>query len=290
MTGILQDLLNGLTLGFVYAGFALGLSLVLGILGIVNVAHSALLVLAALVYFELVNELGMDVLLAIIPTLLLFLLLGMALQRTFVRRLEREPDTTALLVFFGVLVVVESVAVLVWTTDTRNVRVDYLGHTLRFGGLNLPLPRLVAAVMTFLLFAAVYLFLTRTLTGAAIRGLAQNRDVIEMVGVPVRRLTMVVFGWGVALAAFGGVVLGLTVPFSPQEHMRWLAWAFLIVIIGGLGNVANTLLAGLGLGLVESFAGSILSFQYTYLVIYLLLAVALLARREGLRGSATRTL
>src|SRR5690606_26493764 len=190
----------------------------------------------------------------------------------------------------GVMVVIESVAVLVWTTDTRNVRLDYLGQTLRFLGLNLPLSRAVAALMTLVLFAAVYLFLTRTLTGAAIRGLAQNRDVVEMVGVPVRRLAMVVFGAGVALAAFGGVVLALSVPFSPQEHVRWLAWAFLIVIIGGLGNVANTLVAGLAVGLVESFTGSYLSFQYTYLVIYLLLAIALLARREGLRGTAARTL
>lgn len=290
MTGFLQDLLNGLTLGFVYGGFALGLSLVLGILGIVNVSHSALLVLAALGYFELVNVLGLDILLAILPILALFFLLGMGMQRTLVRRVEREPDTTALLVFFGVMVVIESVAVLVWTTDTRNVRLDYLGQTLRFLGLNLPLSRAVAALMTLVLFAAVYLFLTRTLTGAAIRGLAQNRDVVEMVGVPVRRLAMVVFGAGVALAAFGGVVLALSVPFSPQEHVRWLAWAFLIVIIGGLGNVANTLVAGLAVGLVESFTGSYLSFQYTYLVIYLLLAIALLARREGLRGTAARTL
>ncbi|HEY8450872.1 MAG: branched-chain amino acid ABC transporter permease [Micromonosporaceae bacterium] len=290
MTGFLQDVLNGLTLGLVYAAFALGLSLVLGILGIINVAHSALLVLAALVYYELVNGAGVDLLLAAVPTLVLFFLLGMGMQRTLVRRVEREPDTTALLVFFGAMVAIESVAIMVWTTDTRNVRLGYLDHTLRLAGLNLPVARLVAGVTTLVLFAAVHLFLTRTLTGAAIRGLAQNRDVVEMLGVPVRRLAMVVFGGGAALAAYGGVVLGLTLPFSPQEHVRWLAWAFLVVIVGGLGNVASTLLAGLAVGLVESFTGSYLAFQYTYLVIYLLLAVALLLRREGLRGTATRTL
>lgn len=290
MTGFLQDVLNGLTLGLAYAAFALGLSLVLGILGIVNVAHSALLILAALVYYELVNGAGIDLLLAAVPTLALFFLLGMGMQRTLVRRVEREADTTALLVFFGAMVAIESVAIMVWTTDTRNVRLGYLDDTLRLAGLNLPVARLVAGVMTLVLFAAVHLFLTRTLTGAAIRGLAQNRDVVEMVGVPVRRIAMVVFGGGAALAAYGGVVLGLTLPFSPQEHVRWLAWAFLVVIIGGLGNVANTLVAGLAVGLVESFTGSYLAFQYTYLVIYLLLAVALLLRREGLRGTVTRTL
>jgi branched-chain amino acid transport system permease protein len=290
MTELAQNLVNGLLLGCVYAGLALGLSLLLGILGIVNVAHSAMLIGGALVYWELVNALGLDLLLAIVPVLALFFLLGLGLQRTFARRLEREADTTVLLVFFGLMVVIESLAVMVWTTDTRNLALGYLDATPRLGGVNLPAGRLVAAALTLLLFGATYLFLTRTLAGAAIRGMAQNRDVAEMAGIPVRRLSLLVFAAGVALAAFGGVVLGLTVPFSPQEHVRWLAWSFLIVIIGGLGNVASTLLAGIALGLVESLAGSFLSFQYTYLVIYLLLAVALLARREGLRGTPARSL
>lgn len=290
MTQLAQNIVNGLALGCVYAGFALGLSLLLGILGIVNVAHSAMLMLAALVYWELVNALGVDLLIAIVPVLVLFFLLGLGLQRTFARRMEREAESTVLLVFFGVMVVIESLAVMLWTTDTRNVALGYLDGTLRLGGINLPASRLVAAVLTLVLFGATYVFLTRTLVGAAIRGLAQNRDVAAMAGIPVRRLSLLVFAGGVALAAFGGVVLGMTLPFSPQEHVRWLAWSFLIVIVGGLGNVASTLLAGIALGLVEVLVGSFLSFQYTYLIIYLLLAVALLARREGLRGTPARTL
>jgi branched-chain amino acid transport system permease protein len=290
VTQLAQNIVNGLALGSVYAGFALGLSLLLGILGIVNVAHSAMLMLAALVYWELVNALGIDLLIAILPVLALFFVLGLGLQRAFAQRLEREAESTVLLVFFGVMVVIESLAVMLWTTDTRNVALGYLDGTLRLGGISLPVSRLVAAVLTLVLFGATYLFLTRTLLGAAIRGMAQNRDVAAMAGIPVRRLSLLVFAGGVALAAFGGVVLGMTLPFSPQEHVRWLAWSFLIVIVGGLGNVASTLLAGIALGLVEVLVGSFLSFQYTYLVIYLLLAVALLARREGLRGTPARTL
>ncbi|HZD38247.1 MAG TPA: branched-chain amino acid ABC transporter permease [Actinomycetes bacterium] len=290
MTQVAQNIVNGLALGCVYAGFALGLSLLLGILGIVNVAHSAMLMLAALVYWELVNALGLDLLVAILPVLVLFFLLGLGLQRSFTRRLEREAESTVLLVFFGVMVVIESLAVMLWTTDTRNVALGYLDGTLRLGGISLPASRLVAAVLTLVLFGATYLFLTRTLVGAAIRGLAQNRDVAAMAGIPVGRLSLLVFAGGVALAAFGGVVLGMTLPFSPQEHVRWLAWSFLIVIVGGLGNVASTLLAGIALGLIEVLVGSFLSFQYTYLIIYLLLAIALLARREGLRGTPARTL
>lgn len=290
MTEFLQNLLNGVVLGCAYAGFALGLSLVLGILGIVNVAHSALLILAALGYWEAVNAWRLDPFLALVPVLVVFLLLGFGVHGTLGRRLEREADSTVLLVYFGLMVVVESVAVLVWTTDTRTVRLGYLDGTVRLGDLSAPVSRLVAAGLTVVLFAAVHLVLTRTLLGAAVRGMAQNSDVAQMVGIPVRLLTTLVFAVGTALAAFGGVVLGLTAPFSPQEHVRWLAWAFLVVIVGGVGSVANTLLAALALGLVETFAGTLLSFQYTYLVIYLLLALGLLVRREGLRGRTARTL
>jgi branched-chain amino acid transport system permease protein len=285
-----QTLANGLLLGCIYAAFALGLSLVLGILGLVNVAHSAIMILAALVYWELVNGAGFDPLLAIPIVVAAFFLAGTLLETTIVRRVAREADTTALLVFFGTMVAAESVAVLVWTTDTRNIRAAYLDTTWRLGGIGIPVTRVVAAALTLALLAGLHLFLTRTLTGAAIRGMAQNRDVAAMVGIRVQRLGLWVFAAGTALAAFGGAVLALVLPFSPQEHVRWLAWAFLIVIVGGLGSVRNTLLASLLVGLLEAFVGVLLPFKYVYFVVYALLAVALLARREGLGGTQARTI
>jgi branched-chain amino acid transport system permease protein len=178
----MQTLANGLLLGCVYAAFALGLSLVLGILGLVNVAHSAILVLAALVYWQLVNGVGIDPLLAIPLVVAAFFLAGTALESTIVRRIEREPSTTALLVFFGTMVAIESVAVLVWTTDTRTVRPAYLDTVWRFGQIGVPVSRVVTAALTLVLLGGLHLFLTRTLTGAAVRGMAQNRDVAAMVG------------------------------------------------------------------------------------------------------------
>jgi branched-chain amino acid transport system permease protein len=284
----LQTLANGLLLGCIYAAFALGLSLVLGILGLVNVAHSAVLVLAALVYWQLVNGAGVDPLLAIPVVVALFFLAGMGLETVIARPVAREPNTTALLVFFGLMVAVESVAVLVWTTDTRTVRPAYLDGVWHLGQVAVPVTRLVAAALTLALLAGTHLFLTRTLTGAAIRGMSQSRDVAAMVGIRVHRLSVWVFAGGIALAAFGGTVLALVLPFSPQEHVRWLAWSFLLVIVGGLGSMRNALLAGLFIGLVESFVGVLLPFKYVYFVVYTLLVVALLARQEGLAGVRSR--
>jgi branched-chain amino acid transport system permease protein len=285
-----QIVVNGLLLGCIYAGFALGLSLILGILKIINIAHSAILVLAALCYWELVNGLGMDPLISIVPIVVIFYFVGLALHGGIAQRLMREHDSTVLLAFFGVMVIIESVAVLIWTTDTRNVELGYLSKVLRFWELNIPVARVAGAVVTIALLVALHLILTRTLTGAAVRGLAENTDVARLVGIGVDKIMRRVFAAGVAFAAFGGCVLGLAMPFTPQGHVRWLAWAFLIVIIGGMGSVLATLLAGLAVGLIESFVAVALPTQYTYLILYAILAGALLVRRTGLGGVTERAI
>jgi branched-chain amino acid transport system permease protein len=290
LTELPQTIVSGLLLGCLYAGFALGLSLILGVLRIVNVAHSAVLIAGALVYWQLVNRAGLDPLLAILPVLVLFYVIGLGLHRGIAQRLSREQDSTVLLATFGLLVVIESIAILVWATDTRNVDLGYLGTVLRFWGLNIRLSVIVAAVLTLAILIGMHAFLTRSLYGSAVRGIAENRDVAGMVGINVSRLARHVFAVGITLAAFGGTVLALAVPFSPQEHVRWLAWSFLVVIIGGLGSMRNTLLAGLAVGLIESFVSRALPFQYTYVVLYALLAAALLIRKEGLGGVTARTI
>lgn len=290
LTELPQTIVNGLLLGCLYAGFALGLSLILGVLRIVNVAHSAVLIAGALVYWQLVNGVGLDPLLTILPVLAIFYVIGLGLHRGIAQRLAREPDTTVLLATFGLLVVIESIAILIWSTDTKNLDLGYLDTVLRFWGLNIPLSHLVAAVLTLIILFGLHALLTRTLTGSAVRGIAQNRDVAGMVGINVQRLSRQVFAGGITLAAFGGTILALALPFSPQEHVRWLAWSFLVVIIGGLGSMRNTLLAGLTVGMTEAVVGVLLPFQYTYLVLYALLAAALLIRKEGLGGVTARTI
>lgn len=286
----LQALINGLLLGGVYGGLAVGLSLILGVLRVVNLAHSAVLIFAALVYWQFVNALGLDPLLMILPVVLLGYLFGLVVHRGIAHYMVRESDSTVLLAFFGLLVVLESIAIMIWTTDTRTVSMGYLSEVIRFGIVSVPLSRIVAAGITVVVLLLLHLFLTRTLTGTAIRGLAQNRDVASMVGIDVDRLSRRVFAAGIAFAAFGGIVLAMVQSFNPQEHYRWLAWAFLVVILGGLGSALRTLVAGLVVGVVETMVGILIPFQYTYLVLYGILAVALLVRSEGLGSAKQRVI
>lgn len=288
---ILQAVINGLLLGGVYAGMALGLSLTMGVLRLINVSHSVFVILGAFFALELLQFAGVDPVVSVFLSLPVFYFLGVALYRLLVSKIVAEPQNVGLLVLFGVMVFVESLAILVWTTDARALRVDYLASALvLFGNLRVSSARLVAGGASIVILGAVHFFLTRTLPGKAIRAMAQNRDAARTLGIDVDRLSSLVLGLGVATAAAGGVALGLIFPFAPQDHLRWLAWAFLIVIVGGLGSVVNTLVAGLALGLAEALAGTFLRFQYVQLLIYGLLVLAMIWRREGLVKEETRAL
>lgn len=290
LTLFLSTLVSGLLLGSVYAAVGVGLSLTMGVLRIVNVAHSAFVIFAAFLMITFVNQGGLDPFLAAAIIIPLFALVGYVLGGTTVRRIAREPATTGLLVLFGVMVFVESLAIVLWTTDTRSMVTGYLGRSLRGFGVSVPLTRLAAALVAAVAITGLYLFLQRTMTGRAIRAMAQNRDAAEMVGVRVERLDAIVFAIGTGLSAVGGVALAMVFALAPQLHVRWLAWAFVVVVVGGLGNVRNAAAAAMLLGLVEVFAGVLLPFQYTFLVVYGLLAVALLVRSDGLMGAKARTI
>jgi branched-chain amino acid transport system permease protein len=289
LTLFLQTFVGGLLLGSIYMVVAVGLSLTMGILRVVNVAHSAFLIFAAFTMIALVNG-GMDIVLALLLIVPLFAVVGYLLGGTMVRRIAREPPTTGLLVLFGVMVFVEALAIVLWTTDTRSMRTGYLGFSLEGLGVSLPLSRLAAAVLATVSMVGLYLFLQRTMTGRSIRAMAQNRDAAAMVGIRVERLDALVFAIGTGMAAVGGVALAMAFALAPQQHVRWLAWAFLVVVLGGLGNVRNTAVAALLLGLVEAFAGALLPFHYVYVIVYAALAAALLFRSEGLMGTRARTI
>jgi branched-chain amino acid transport system permease protein len=166
----------------------------------------------------------------------------------------------------------------------------HLGFSLEGLGVSVPLPRLAAGVLATVSMVGLYLFLQRTMTGRSIRAMAQNRDAAAMVGIRVERLDALVFAIGTGMAAIGGVALAMAFALAPQQHVRWLAWAFLVVVLGGLGNVRNTAVAALLLGFVEAFAGALLPFHYVYVIVYAALAAALLFRSEGLMGTRARTI
>ena len=279
---------DGVLLGLIYAIAGVGLSLVLGIMGVVNVAHSAFIMLGSFFAFELFRRLGIDPIISFFLAFPVFFGAGIVVYRVLITRVEKAPQTQGLVAMFGLMVLLENLGTIVWTTDTRVITVGYTNTSTLIGSVVLANVKLIAGVLALLLIAVFWAFLRFTLTGRAIRAMGQNRSAAMSVGVNVRQLSAVMFGLGIACAGSAGVALAMIFPFSPNTQILWLAWAFLVVILGGLGNVGNTLIAGLVVGLIQTASTAFIRFDYVYLVLYVLLAVILVVRREGLSRTVRR--
>ncbi len=287
---LLTILADGILIGLIYAAVGLGLSLVMGIMGVVNVAHSAFILLGSYFAFELFRRLHIDPILALALALPVFFLLGAVVYRAIITRVERAAQTQGLVAMFGLMVLIENLSVIVWTTDARVITASYTNASLALGPLVLAQVKLITAGMAVVLIAVAWWFLHRTLTGRAIRAMGQDRDAALTLGIDAPRLSAVVFGLGIACAGAAGVMVGMIFPFNPSTQVQWLAWAFLVVILGGLGSVAHTLVAGVVVGLIQTAVAAFLPFDYVYLLLYVLLAVMLIERREGLSNAMRRVI
>ena len=285
---VVYTLFDGILLGLVYAIAALGLSLTMGIMGIVNVAHSAFIMLGSFFALELLDRLGVDPIVSFFLALPLFFVVGMALYRALVMRVERAQQTQGLVALFGLMVLIESLSTMVWTTDTRVITASYSNANLKVAGVTLASVSLICGGLALLMVAVFWAFMRHTLTGRAIRAMGQDRGAAMSLGINVVRLSTIMFGLGIASAGAAGVALGVLFPFSPETQVQWLAWAFLIVILGGLGTIEGTLAAALFVGLVQTAVSAILPFDYVYLLLYVGLAIVLVLRRQGLSGMSRR--
>jgi branched-chain amino acid transport system permease protein len=290
LTTGMQIIADGLLLGLVYAVVGLGLSLLLGIMGIINVAHSAFIMLGAFFALDMFERLHIDPIISYALAVPVFFAVGTAVFRTIIIRMERAEQNQGLVAMFGLMVLIENIGTIFWTTNTRVLTVAYSNAQLRLGAVGVPAVRVVAGVLTLALIGAFWVFLNRTFTGRAIRAMAQNQDAATAVGINVTRLSLVMFGLGIAAAGAAGVVIAMVFPFAPQTQIEWLSWAFLIVILGGFGRVENTLAAGVLTGVIQSVATALMPFDYVYLLLYVALATVLVVRREGLRGTVRRTI
>lgn len=290
LTQLLTIGADGILLGLLYAAAGLGLSLILGIMGVVNVAHSAFILLGSYFAYELFRRLNVDPILALGLALPAFFLVGAVVYRAIITRVERAAQTQGLVAMFGLMVLIENLSVIAWTTDSRVITASYTNAPLALGPVVLAQVKLIAAGLAILLIALSWWFLHATLVGRAIRAMGQDREAALALGIDVPRLSAVMFGLGIACAGAAGVLIAMNFPFNPSTQVQWLAWSFLVVILGGLGSVAHTLVAGLVVGLIQTAVAAFLPFDYVYLLLYVLLAVMLIVRREGLSNAVRRVI
>jgi branched-chain amino acid transport system permease protein len=280
----IQAIINGLLTGGIYGLAALGLSLVWGVMKVVNVAHGDMLMIFAYAAFFLIVG-GLNPFLVLVLLLPIGLVAGMLLYLGVIQHVvERsEVELMSLVLTFGLGSMIYGAAANQWGQDLRSV--PLLLPTVRLGDVRIPWSRLSAFLISLGLMLGLYLFLRRTYIGKAIRAVAQSRNAAMALGIDPGQISMIAFGIGIGYAAVAGGLIALTNPLSPVIGLNYVGRTFAVVVLGGLGNPIGAVAGGLILGLAESLSTLFVTYSLAPAVAFVLLITVLILRPEGLFGS-----
>jgi len=282
---LLPAVLNGLTTGAVYALIALGLTLIYGVLHIINFAHGAALMVALYGVYLLKDRLGIDPYAALPIVVPAMFALGYGLQRLVINRASHGKDENILLVTLGVAIVLENLALLVFRSDTHTIETAYTLTTVPIGPAMIALPKLVAFAGAVAAAAALLAIVARTDLGRAIRAVAKEKQGARVVGIDVEHIYAMSFGIGLACLGAAACFLLPAYYVNPQVGSGFVLIAFTIVVLGGMGSFAGALLGGLLIGVVESLGGLFLGESLGQIGIFLIFIAVLLFRPQGLFGA-----
>jgi branched-chain amino acid transport system permease protein len=286
MTHLIQILVLGLALGGVYALMASGLTLIFGVMGIVNLAHAAFMTVAAYLSFWTFSRYGLDPIASIVVVMPVMFLLGLAIYQLLFARSFGDPRARAMsvLLTFALALVVEGVLGFLFTNIYRSTTPDYTASALLFGPYYLPEAQFYAMLMSMAILGLLWAFLQYSRTGYAIRATMQNRTAAQVVGVNVGRISMLVFGIGMALAGASGSMMSFLFPFYPGKHWEWVAVLLSLVVLGGMGSLLGALIGALALAVVSAYVSSFYGPTWSPVTFYLALFLILLIRPQGLLG------
>jgi branched-chain amino acid transport system permease protein len=283
---LLNLLIAALLLAGVYAAMSVGMTIIYGVMKIVNLAHAGFLMLGAYFVYELYSRLAIDPLLGVGLAFPVFFLLGVAVHWLLVRRLPRsdQPTLASLLLLFGLSLVLQNLAYLVWGNADRAILTPRTLSVLQFGPLTVPTVRLVVFAVAVASLVGLELVLHKTWFGRSVRALMQNPDAGRIVGVDVESTARIAFGVGIAFAGAAGGLLAMVYSFSPDFGGPFLLRAFVIIVLGGLESFAGAAAGALVLALLETSSILVLPASYQPAVAFSLLVVALVVLPDGISG------
>lgn len=286
---ILDAVLAGILTGTVYALMGTGLSLIFGVLDIIDVAQAGYVILAAYLSFFLQSTLHIDLFLGLLITMPVLFLLGLVVELVFIRPIKRDRTQLSILVTFGIGLVIEGVLARLFGTTERELDAWYVTQGVKVGNFYIPYVYIFGFIVAVLLIALLFLLLYRTKFGRSVRALMQNRTAAQLIGINVERVSALTFALGVALAAAGGMLYGATTPFNNNSWYDLITRLFAIIILGGLGSVQGALIGGIIMLVVSDVTAVVWSPVWSSSVFFFALVLLLLFRPQGLFGQlATR--
>lgn len=286
LTVLVQVAVGGLLTGALYALLASGLTLIFGVMRVINLAHADFMVVGAYVTFWLFELAHVNPLLSLPFAALTLFLLGVTVQRTVVSQVVGRPELTSLLLMYGVSILLQNLQLQFFTADYRST--PYLTGSFDLGGVAVPLARSAAALLAIVITAGTYLYLKTSMQGKAIRATSQHAEVAAVCGIDVARVRMFAFGLGTALAGAAGTLLVTLYAVNPDTGHLFMLKAFSCIVLGGMGNFAGALGGGLILGVAEAFGGFLLNPQLAEAIGYGMLVLVLLFRPNGILAGGRR--
>jgi len=286
MTVFLQSLVSGVLVGGVYALIGIGLTMIFGVMRVINFAHGDLLMLGMYLTYFIFTLLGIDPFLSIALTMPIMFVFGALLQKVFINRVLDALPQNQILLTIGLGLIMSNTVMLIFTSDYKILTTSYSSGSVKLGGISISQPLAVSFLITAAITAVLYWFLLRTDTGQAIRATAQDREAAQLMGINVRRMSVIAFGIGAALAATAGALVSPTYYIFPQVGGSFTLKAFVIVVLGGMGSIFGATLGGVIIGAVESLAAAYVSSGLKELFVYVLFLLVLLFRPAGLLGKS----
>ena len=288
MSALAQQIVLGILIGGLYGLAAAGLSLIFGVLKVLNVAHGELIMLGGYAAFWSVALLGVDPFGSLALVAPLALLAGVVLYGALfgfvVRANEETREKNSLLIGFGLALVLQATAVRLWTADERSIVTPYGGAVISLGGLSIPVVRLLSLVLAFAIIGGLQLLLTHWRWGKAIRATAEDWQAALLTGIDVRRAYLLAFAIGTGLAGAAGVLVTVSYSVSPSIGLEWTLKALIVVVLAGLGSMIGTFVGGILLGVAEALSAAAFGGPYREVVGLVLFVIVLCARARGLFG------
>jgi len=279
-----QIFINGILAGGVYALVALGLTLIFGVMRIINFAHGEFLMLAMYATFWLFQVYALDPYVSIVVVVPLMFLVGIIAYRLIIQPIIDAPEMAQVFATLGLSIALQSLALLLWEADFRAVRTSYSAYSLYIGPYFVNLTRLIAFMFAIATMLFLFFFLQKTYMGKAIRAAAQNGVAAQLMGVNLKRIYMTSFGIGISVVSLAGAVLVPMYEVFPTVGSFFILMTFVVVVLGGIGSLHGAVVAGLIIGLIEAASGFFLAPVLKDVVYFVIFVLILLLRPAGLFG------
>lgn len=282
-----QSIVDGLLMGGIYSLMAIGLTLIFGVMGIINFAQGALMMVGMYVTYWAFALAGIHPYLSLPLSAIALFVIGALIQKGILERVMDAPEHNLLLITFGIMMVIENTALVIFSPDFKSINIPWLSETLKLGSITVSKPKLFAFFIAMSLALILYWFLQRTFIGKAIRGTSLNKTGAALVGIKAERINYITFGLGAGVAAIAGSLMTPIISISPAIGHTFILKTFVVVVLGGLGNILGAFVGGLIIGVSEALGGAFLSGTLNELVIYVIFILILIFRPKGIFGGGS---